>query len=376
MGFLRLFLALCVVQAHTGNFLPWPVPNGRQAVEMFFIISGFYMGLILEGRYRTLGAFYQSRWLRIAVPFYVHLAVFVLISLFCGLLFSKWLALGAYAESPFSNNGAWGVLFTAFTNLTIIGQDWVLFLSDPAGGAFRFTTDFRVDSHPLYRYLVIPQCWTVGLELCFYLLVPLLVRLNSWYLGGLTLVLLGAKLSAYRFLGLDHDPWNYRFFPFELPLFCLGILAWRLVKALPASLDISSTFRRAPLYLILIGCVILWGVAQPFFAWRLGWHVGQPVAEIFLLLPGPLFIGILFLCTKSNAMDRALGELSYPIYLNHLFIIVFLRAWPGLENMQAWFGLLTGISSIFFAWFFWHFFLKDFEKRRHRRFGVTQTASV
>jgi len=370
MGFLRLFLALCVVQAHTGNFIPWPVPNGRQAVEMFFIISGFYMGLILEGRYRTLRGFYESRWLRIAVPYYFHFVFIVLISLASGLLFSKWLALDAYASQPLAHNGLAGISIAALANFTIFGQDWVMFLRDEAGEGLRFTAQFASHPDPLYRYLIIPQCWTVGLELCFYLMAPLLVKLRTTHLAALVAILLCTKLGAYRFIGLDHDPWNYRFFFFELPLFGLGILAWRACLAIQNRFGkISSLSVRW--YWLLIPFVIAWGWLMPWARWRLGWHVGEPTAEMLLLLSGPFLIVGLFLAAKSNRFDRAIGELSYPIYLNHLILIVILRTIPGMEKVAPWFGMITGAASVLLAWLFWKYFLCEFERRRHRRFGVS-----
>ena len=53
MGLLRLLLALAVVGAHSGFAF---ILEGREAVTLFFIISGFYMALILNESY-TRGAF-------------------------------------------------------------------------------------------------------------------------------------------------------------------------------------------------------------------------------------------------------------------------------------------------------------------------------
>jgi len=69
IGILRLFLAFCVIAGHSqmtvfGVLGPnWSV----WAVQIFFVISGFYMALILNTSYRTLPvkSFYFSRAVRI-----------------------------------------------------------------------------------------------------------------------------------------------------------------------------------------------------------------------------------------------------------------------------------------------------------------------
>jgi peptidoglycan/LPS O-acetylase OafA/YrhL len=54
MGFVRLFLAVSVVAAHSGGpILGIPFIPARQAVLMFYVVSGFYMALILNEKYTT-----------------------------------------------------------------------------------------------------------------------------------------------------------------------------------------------------------------------------------------------------------------------------------------------------------------------------------
>src|SRR3954451_14766869 len=49
MGSLRLYLALSVVLAHFG--IPLGFPTSDVAVQSFFVISGFYMALVLNEKY-------------------------------------------------------------------------------------------------------------------------------------------------------------------------------------------------------------------------------------------------------------------------------------------------------------------------------------
>ena len=75
MGLMRFLLAMAVVIAHTGaitvNFALIPA---NLAVEVFFAISGFYMSLIVTGKYRDRTTFYINRFLRL-YPVYLIVSV-------------------------------------------------------------------------------------------------------------------------------------------------------------------------------------------------------------------------------------------------------------------------------------------------------------
>ena len=71
MGTLRLLLAIGVIAEHAGIAIG---VGSFTAVEAFFMLSGFYMSLILSnGTYRTL-PFYLSRALRIFPVFWLAMA--------------------------------------------------------------------------------------------------------------------------------------------------------------------------------------------------------------------------------------------------------------------------------------------------------------
>lgn len=367
MGFLRIYLALCVVHAHTGNLFTWPVPKGNTAVQLFFVISGFYMAMVLSGRYATIRDFYKSRWMRISVPFYVHLAAITGVSILSGLFLSQWLALHAYAHAPLSHNGLIGILLTVISNFTIFGQDAVLFFQDHAETGLRFTANHALDPFPLHRFLVIPQCWSVSLELIFYAAAPFLNKLRTLQLFAALIGLTIIRLLTLNYGGLDHSPWNYRFFPFELPFFISGMLAWRFCNIIPR--NHPSGARPSPVfYLLLCIGIVLAGIAVRRLSWEGSFRIGQPNTDTILLFASAPLIALLFFATRSHSFDRVIGELSYPIYLNHLIIIVTLRAIPSLAPLQAYFGMITAILSVIFAAWFWHSFLRNFEKRRHRIF--------
>lgn len=99
MGFLRLYLAICVLIVHTGiPPLPWVLHDGYEAVEIFFMISGFYMSLIAL-KYHSVKQFYTSRFLRIFIPYWMIVAIVVLLSIGSGTITRNWLELTPF---PFS----------------------------------------------------------------------------------------------------------------------------------------------------------------------------------------------------------------------------------------------------------------------------------
>lgn len=366
MGQLRLYLALCVVAAHSNAIFPWPTAGAREAVQIFFIVSGFYMQLVF-GKYKTIGEFYASRALRIFVPYYTVLGLVMAASLISGWISSKhWIAFEHFATSPLEKNGLAGVALTSLSNLTIFFQDWILFLQQDAGESLHFTKNvFRSDT-PLYEYLLIPQAWSVGLELTFYLFVPFLARLKTPALTGLCLISLAARIGGYEALGLRHDPWTYRFFPFELALFGFGMLACRTYAA-GGGYRIPWDMRTPARY--AVGAVALWALfalmatAVSMAAVR----TSLTYAVLASYLVWAALLPTLFRTFRDSSMDREIGELSYPIYLLHLALIVFLRiALKELQIPKIYLGILSGIASVATAALLYHYILKPLEMARHR----------
>ena len=85
MGSLRLLLAISVLIAHSGPISGFSLIGGIEAVEIFFIISGFYMALILNTKYVGVNSYYlfiTNRFLRIFPTYWLVL----LLTTFCYLL--------------------------------------------------------------------------------------------------------------------------------------------------------------------------------------------------------------------------------------------------------------------------------------------------
>lgn len=347
MGYFRTYLALCVVAVHSSPIFPWSVHPAHQAVQIFFIISGFYMAMILSGKYKSIKSFYISRWLRIFGPYYMILIAVVLFSVIWGLLTNNFLTLTAFTRHPLAHNGLAGILFAVITNLTLFGQDWVLFLQHDRGSAFGFTSQFGGGANPLYRYLVIPQCWSIGIEETFYLSVPFINRLRTRWLFVILAASVAARLYTYH-RGFAFDPWTYRFFPFEAALFVLGMLGWRLYSKL--KLDKFPKCRR---YLLALPILIV-GLAVHA---KLMQFAGRSLGVYAALLSYPLWalvVVFLFAYFREQKADRFIGELCYPIYLIHYAV-----ALTGAS------GPVTAFIVLVLAVLFYTFILKPYERWRH-----------
>ena len=87
IGLIRTLLALSVVLTHSCPICGYNVADGMIAVECFFIISGFYMALILNEKYVGPGStwmFYSNRFLKLYPVYWLVLLLMVVIAAFIG----------------------------------------------------------------------------------------------------------------------------------------------------------------------------------------------------------------------------------------------------------------------------------------------------
>jgi peptidoglycan/LPS O-acetylase OafA/YrhL len=305
MGVFRLLLAFCVVLAHGLN-IPVPAATADVAVQTFYIVSGFYMGLILTEKYHEFSAFFTNRLLRLYPVYLVVLLVTLAHSMIRMLM-------GRSAAEPglltyVANFHQLNFLSRAYlvtTNIALWGQDLALFLRMSGGGhALAFTTNYSLSHPPVEKFLLVPQAWSLSIELCFYLLAPWLVgRSTKLLLTFVTASVVGRLMLAQA--GLSFDPWTYRFLPVEIGLFILGILIYRSMSRRQASI----WTQRAALAGLLLGTLTL--SAFP----------GEVIKRLAFYGYCCWALPLVFQLTRHNRLDRYLGELSYPVYLSHLLVI-------------------------------------------------------
>ena len=216
--------------------------------------------------------------------------------------------------------------------------------------------EFRPYAPHLGTFQVIPQTWSVSLELMFYAIAPFLVRRHWLLLLAIIIAtyLLRSAALAYGFTG---SGFAYRFFPIEIGLFLAGVLSHRAyayldsrgMASFPLSLGISAA---------LIGAVLL----QQFID-SLDNHKFYLLVAV--ALPG------LFYVSRGNRLDNRLGELSYPIYLAHVAVLSFGQAVVTavigpIENRNWLIGGMVG-ATILLSMAYVHWIDAPFERWRQRR---------
>ena len=343
MGLLRVLLAVSVALSHLGGLFGYSMAGGHASVQMFYVISGFYMATILTEKYdprSDVALFYSNRSLRI---YSVYLVALVISLLAYGIIFAAgkggWLD---YVRANIASVGTLGQLWLAFTSLFIIGQDTTLFMAVDGGG-LAFTPDGPGGPVPVWVFMPIPQAWTISLELMFYVLVPFLIRNRTRTLVALIVVSLAARFITYG-AGYDNDPWLSRFFPFELALFVMGMVARRIYDA-----RIADIPRHVQI-----------GVALAFFAATL---LMRPVMEALIAADittdiviwpyyasGLIALPCLFALTRNNKTDSAIGNYSYPVYLIHWVVMQFydtFAAGAGLPGIESPLRVLICLAATF-----------------------------
>jgi len=322
------------------------------------------MSLISSGKYKTSAEFYESRFVRIFAPYYITLVFFAILSLLSGFLFNKWGIFQAITNQHIESVGLFPFLLSILPNFTILGSDLLFFLNGSTN-TLSFTANFHDSSNPLYLGLFMPQCWSVSLELMFYLLTTILCSLKSFKLLLILISSLILRISFYETTSLTNDPWSYRFVVFEIFFFVAGIILHRLAF-FPISkykINLKQPFALPIIYTV----VLILGFLSFKFYWHLFKYLGANYSDIISILAFSPFIGLLFLFTKDNHFDRWIGELSYPVYLNHLILGSFIKALLP-EYLFSLIGPMTAIVSILFAAIFHFYFFSSIDRWRYSKF--------
>lgn len=330
MGFLRIWLAMMVIVSHT-EIVSGVL--GFLAVECFFAISGFYMQMLISEQYahqkNWMWKFWASRALRIYVPYWTILGVII--------------AFNWYINSIRINT----TLTSLFTNIFILGSDVQKLL--------RLSGDDLV-----WANMVIPQVWSVAIELTMYLLAPfILTNLRVTFL--ITALSLTAKFwfvaanTPKMFVFPCWDGLLNSVLPFELGIFTTGALMYRLYVRFLKNTSLDQRY-----YWLMLGGG---GVGTLIFCrFSLDNAIVMIVSYYLFLAVIVLMLPWLFVASKNMRLDRIVGGLSYSIYLMHHFIIA---NFPTMNIYLKTTSVM--VITIFCALPIYFYIERPLDKFRHRR---------
>lgn len=292
MGIYRLTLAYLVVFGHTHPPLWDSIGLGVSAVISFFLLSGFVMTALIKKYYfavSSVPAFYLERFLRLAPQFYFYTIV-------------------------------------TFVGVTFFGLRHAFMQSEPS--AKSLILQFGLVPLDFYRYfptMLLPQAWSLGLEVLFYAAFPFLL------LKGLRLSAAVLSLLVYcvAYLGyVDTDLWGYRYLPGTLFMFICGSF-------------LHSTESRKEAYvvwLVLALSIVLFGLTfmYPFLA-----SLYNRSVLVGLIIGIPLVSWLKPRSHESGAgftVDRIAGNLSYGVFLSHMLVIGIMETYFDVKfgNLGFW----------------------------------------
>jgi peptidoglycan/LPS O-acetylase OafA/YrhL len=305
------------------------------------------MALILHEKYRlekiNYFDFVASRFLRIFPSYFVVLFLTIALSLLSAWNYEK--SMGPvvlwwqnWVQFDWSTK-----VFLIVTHLGLLGQDAFYFLGlDKLGGLY-LEPNLWINHNEFYKFMFVPQAWSLSLELYFYLLVPFLVRRSVPMLALIILASLGIRLLLMLCFGWKSDPWAYRFFPSELALFLCGAAVYRVYGvAKVKKMDVRTWLGWCLIGMAACAALLINHYPGGFIMWK---NIGYFVA-IVLALP------FLFKLTKHSKIDSFIGELSYPMYLCHMLVIWLFQLIGVTTGVQWSIGVLlvTLLLSVILYW--------------------------
>lgn len=314
MGTLRLFLALSVLMWHFGAARPFALVHAGVAVILFFIISGFYMALVINEKYgRNTGAFYGARFLRIFPTYWA----------ICLIGLAQQAVLNGYGlvAAPV-HLALWQHASIGTMNVIIVGQGFFQCIVDSLG----FQEPNAISNAVLStvpatyfntNFIIIGQAWSLALELGFYALAPFVVQ-SLWRAGALLIASIGLRWSMVA-LGFTSEIWGYHFLPASLCLFLLGSVAYHLYA-------VAKRWRWTPRVgaASFAALFIIFGVSwlRSGVMFGIDRATGYDTPRLWAFyLAFAIALPFVFARFKSNRVDRFIGELSYPLYLVHGIVI-------------------------------------------------------
>lgn len=295
---LRGVAILGVLMVHTSQYGSFNVPGifekivsqGARGVQLFFIASAFTLFLSFKNRLTKekspIRNFFLRRFFRIAPMYYLGIAYYL------------------YQDGFGPRN--WLGDATHITVLNILSN-----------------CTFLHGFNPYWITSVVPGGWSIGVEMAFYALLPILYskiqNLNQAFIFFIFSIFFKLLLQVifWKFqLISDNRLWSeYQFFyfPSQLPIFCLGIILYFIIIENESLKNIS-------------------GKSMLVFA---GLLLFQLATKTEYILSNHILFGIVFLILGFalstfrfivivNPIIKYIGKISFSMYLVHFAVLHWL----------------------------------------------------
>lgn len=311
VGTVRFLLALAVLFLHA-DFVTFEV--AQVAVLTFFFISGYLMERSFP-RYSTPWRFLINRALRLVPAFLaVALLTWILIALSDN-DFRR--SFGFIYLRPAVSHGDGGPPLTAFG---MVESDW----SVPYLG---------FDSE------LVPQAWSIGNELLYYVSVPILALMGVRWLYVLlaTSIAFLASQVFFRFEDFDYSIYTNALATYFF--FLLGYLISRSAIRPPSSMEWSQSVARLSVIALIVLSYLL--------------DFPDSISPLLVISYALLLISLItagYLLTLRSVessrigesrFSRWLGRISYPLYLSHMIMIGLLNYLSILNPITVLLGSIT-----------------------------------
>lgn len=346
MGILRLLFALSIVVYHAHEPHGLFLFDQQAAILSFFIISGFYMALILDGKYQSKFTFYISRALRIFPLYWIALSI----TLFLGFI-KIYLHLGS-EETAITHYFQYSTYLSGISAIT----EFVNFIS--RNFTLILTRDyFFIQDNLAPGYLIVNPAWTLQIELMFYALAPFLMRIKKNFLLFVLFYITLFYGIIEPFSALPQHTLIYSFLKYFL-FFLLGMISYRYIY---------KYLKKPKLTKLPLMTFIFFLLFITFYQFL----PGRILEKSFLFglcyyIAFALSIPYFFTLTKRNALDRFIGELSYPVYITHMIFakILFSLHIPTVPFLNS---VLIAIPTILFSIFLVLVIQNPIDRMRHKK---------
>lgn len=321
-GLAALWVFVAHVQILAGvRYIP-VLAWGGLAVDLFMMLSGFLMAhhYLLRQRQEpwdqpsTWGRFWTRRFFRIAPLYY---GVLVL-----ALLLGPWL--GAQREA----------IAAAWPSTATSPQRYL----DQSASNLVAHLSFLFGALPDYAFRTALPDWSIGLEMQFYLVFPLLMMAMARFGAVATSIVLVVACAWAQW------HWSGWFHRFEMPAF-LPLKLYVFLAGIGIALGRARGRLQWPLLLSLGVCVLVAVVERTSEAWaRLPLVLGLYYLMDDGSLPGlarmARAVGVVRR-VMSAPLSRFCGDTAYGFYLVHLLILLPVAGW--LARQPAYVGSPAGL---------------------------------